>query len=292
MVPDVIETAAHFGDLAKIQEWLKEDGSDINGFDEDGWTLLTNAAWKGECEVVRFLLANGADTNAAGPVAYTALHAIARNIDPGPEKSRVYKAATLVLDAGANVDALCPEPAILDDDWDHSDSAPATPLMYAAADGNMAVIQLLLSRGASQLTTSTHDVEAIARRSENYTIASLLASVRRAGGWRAYVREPRVEMLVLRVLCEKGRATSRDGLHERVWGPNKFCPLGITYDLYKCLSEDARANVVAASRELFPSSPKEPRTTSWRQLPKEVFWKILSFWRAPRDFDPRELELA
>ncbi|KAH8043867.1 large conductance calcium-activated potassium channel [Aureococcus anophagefferens] len=57
------------------REWLKEDGSDINGFDEDGWTLLTNAAWK----------------------------------------------------------------AILDDDWDHSDSAPATPLIRKISESGVRI---------------------------------------------------------------------------------------------------------------------------------------------------------
>ncbi|KAH8048286.1 large conductance calcium-activated potassium channel [Aureococcus anophagefferens] len=82
------------------REWLKEDGSDINGFDEDGWTLLTNAAWK----------------------------------------------------------------AILDDDWDHSDSAPATPLIsgfMVVALGSMQPFSALLL--ASALLACADDVPRYSR---------------------------------------------------------------------------------------------------------------------------------
>ena len=294
LVPADIESAARRGKLEEIQAWLQMDGSDINGFDEDGWTLLSNAACEGQIDMVRFLLANGADANAAAPGNYNPLHAIART---SPFSACLLKAATLVLDAGANVDARCSEPVMINEEGaferamlEDDDAGTATPLMYAAVEGHVPLIRLLLSRGASLMTTGNlwTDVVAIARSSGRPHATDLLETVCRAGGWRAYVREPRTQLLSLRILCERDRAVTHVGLHERIWGPCQFCPPGIDFRIYKLLSEDVRAPLIAASREVFSSSPKEPRTTARRQLPREVFWKILSFWRSARDFDPSD----
>ena len=43
-------------------------------------------------------------------------------------------------------------------------------------------------------------------------VRALLSDVRAAGGWRSYVHRDRMRLLVLRALCEKGRATTSDGL--------------------------------------------------------------------------------
>ena len=62
-----------------------------------------------------------------------------------------------------------------------------------------------------------------AARPTETTTADLLAAVREAGGWQAYVDAPRAELLALRrelpSLRERGRATpsSNVPLHERLF---------------------------------------------------------------------------
>ena len=74
--------------------------------------------------------------------------------------------------------------------------------------------RLLLSRGAELHWTWWGDTaEDHARKcnAEYYTVAhqtaDFLASVRIAGGWKKYVHERRVDLCLLHVLVERGRAT-------------------------------------------------------------------------------------
>ena len=128
------------------------------------------------------------------------------------------------------------------------------------------------------------DAQLIARANGHDDQAKFLAEVKAIGGWGAYLHEPRRQMLSLRILCERGRATTRDFVHLRIWGPNTFIPPGITYAIFKGLSEGAREEVIALSRANFPSSQnKVPRTTRREQLPVEIFKKIVSYWRSDRD---------
>ena len=86
---------------------------------------------------------------------------------------------------------------------------------------------------------------------------ALLNDVRAAGGWRTYARRgfhgDRREMLVLRVLCERGRATTDDALLSR---------------LFPCV-ESARASddevVEAPARRLDP-------------VDRDAFRHVFSFW--------------
>ena len=119
--------------------------------------------------------------------------------------------AVFLLDAGARVDAR--------------DKDSYTSLFHVAVFGECAMVKLLLSRGASVHTVSaphddeypwiTHpnDPEAFARSYaraldiENdpasqapLEAADLLADVRAAGGWAAYVAAPRNQLLAFRRL--------------------------------------------------------------------------------------------
>ena len=82
-----------------------------------------------------------------------------------------------------------------------------------------------------------------------------------AGSWKAYARAPRVELVRLRSLCDRGRATP----------PHAASGM-------QTLSV---AEMVIFERLFaFPSSPT---TKTKASLPNEVFWQILSFWRSSRD---------
>ena len=71
-----------------------------------------------------------------------------------------------------------------------------------------------------------------------------IQDVRVAGGIKQYYRQPIVQLNVLRLLCERGRATAPSGVLSR----------------------------------LFPG----PKTLTGPKLPRELFVHVLSFWRSVR----------
>ena len=84
----------------------------------------------------------------------------------------------------------------------------------------------------------------------HYRARALLTAVISAGSWRKYLREPRVRLDTLRVLCARGRAAPPPG------------PLA----------------------RLFPcDAPCAGSVRARRVVPLDVFRKILGFWRSDRD---------
>ena len=145
------------------------------------------------------------------------------------EEMPMIKVSALLLDYGANVDSR--------------DVLERTPLMNAPTVG---CARFLLSRGArfDLRDTFGNDAEANALQYGYSHVARFLADARRAGTFERYVRAPRVCLNLLRVLCERGRASAprpeRRALDlGRVFGPQSG-------------------------------------------LPKEVFWLVLEFWRCER----------
>ena len=82
-------------------------------------------------------------------------------------------------------------------------------------------------------------------------VVDLLTAVEASGSWKAYVREPVVQLLCLRYLCLAGRATPP---------PN----------LTRCFGSPPIANADKART-------RARRATS-TPLPDEVFEHILAFW--------------
>ena len=84
---------------------IVDDGGDISGVDEDGYTIL-NLSLSYECvDVVRLALANGADVNQPGDSVgelplFTALSQ--------GDKELTLEVISLLLDAGANINATTP----------------------------------------------------------------------------------------------------------------------------------------------------------------------------------------
>ena len=218
---------------ALVRLYDEGDGVRIEEDGADGGTRLYHAAWKGWCSAITWLLEQGADVNVGWPVdGWTPLHgaALYGHLD----------AAVLLLDAGARVD---------DRDRDGH-----TALHCAACNGRKNMCKLLLSRGASLdvRTINGEDPEARARVLNRTATADVLAAVRAAGGWPAYVAAPRVQLLMLRIRCEQGRAVAPTDLAR----------------LFASVTE-RRASLRGA------------RNTA--ALPKELFWHIAQFWRSDRD---------
>lgn len=118
--------AAYHGD-AELARRLIAAGADANAANRFGAFALSEAAIVGSAPVIESLLAGGADPNARNPEGETALMAVARNGN--------LEAATLLLDAGADVNAK--------ESW-----GGQSALMWAAAQQQPAMIELLIARGA------------------------------------------------------------------------------------------------------------------------------------------------
>jgi len=80
----------------------------------------------------------------------------------------------------------------------------------------------------------------------------LLRDVRLADGWKRYTNVPRKGLLILRELCNRGRAAPPPELKALF-----------------CTSSDARPRTRKARRRM--------------PLPTPVFWHVVSFWRSDRD---------
>jgi len=237
--------AARRGDIEAIQEWFSTGSRDINErHPRNSWTLLMEAtgSHEGQIETMRFLVANGANLEAESLSGWTALFIATCN--------KYVNAAMFLLDHGAQVDARA--------------KGVLTPLMFSALSGRDDVIRFLLYRGAD-LDARDEDgsnAEELARQEDSYDAAILLADVRRAGGWRGYVRYPRFRLLMLRILAEQGRAETKDDLLVRLF------PAGPP------ATED-----VKRPREAY-------RAQKGGSLPRGIFMHILGYWRSDRDYDP------
>jgi len=87
----------------------------------------------------------------------------------------------------------------------------------------------------------------------------LLSEVLTAGSWKRYVREPCVDLLLLRILCQRGRASAPRGPLERLFSAS------------------------------FTSSGAK-RAARGASLPDSLFWVVLSYWRSSRQVGPPDHE--
>jgi ankyrin repeat protein len=134
--------AATFGDLDRLTELLA-DGPDLaDAMSGDGFTPLHLAAFFGQTDAVRLLLARGAtfDRNGTGWMTGTPLHAAASGSHAGVVR--------MLLEAGA--------------DPNNRQRHGYTPLHSAAANGDLESIELLLDAGADPAVTNDAGETALA----------------------------------------------------------------------------------------------------------------------------------
>ena len=118
--------AANIGDPARVAAALKK-GVEVNAPEaKKASTALMFAAERGFVEIVKTLLAQGANLNHQNKYGFAALHAAASN-----NHAEVVK---LLLEKGAQVDPR--------------DELGQTPLYFAAERGYLEVVRLLVARGA------------------------------------------------------------------------------------------------------------------------------------------------
>ena len=208
--------------------------------------LLTAAASCSE-EIVGEVLRRGGDVHYAGwGIAWTSMHAAAIRGNTG--------VITLLLKHGARVDYL-------------SSDDGRSPLMVAAEDTRLpndqlgnhqtcATMRLLLAHGADlravniynrtardfavslQTSMESHlnaarEYEAQEARAKFLKAASVVAlfdEIYAAGSWKRYANEPRVQLLMLRCLCAKGRAAPSPGMFANLLA----LPTAVFWSVLKC----------------------------------------------------------
>jgi ankyrin repeat protein/tetratricopeptide (TPR) repeat protein len=121
-------------DRAAIIEERLARGGDINAKDENGWTLLHEAAHEGDIELVEMLLAKGADVNVKNDAGLTPLYYAVQENNATTE---------LLLAKGADVGVR--------------NASGQTVLHTAAEAGNTDVVEILLAKGADVNAKDKHD---------------------------------------------------------------------------------------------------------------------------------------
>jgi ankyrin len=167
-----LQLACANGNAAMIEALLKA-GADIEKPDGAGETPLMTAVRGGEAAAVRVLLSKGAKVNAREPeYGQTALMVAARGDQPA--------LIALLVRAGAQIDArtrVGPEPrfrlpsentgskgkGISRGGWPEWGSRPARPggmtaLLYAAREGHLEAVRLLLAAGANRELAQADEV--------------------------------------------------------------------------------------------------------------------------------------
>jgi uncharacterized protein len=123
-----VHEAAAVGDEVRLMAWIKAQPELLEAYSHDGFTPLQLGAFFSQADVVKFLLARGADVNAVShnPMKLRALHsAAAANHIP---------ITKLLLANGAEVDA--------------KQAGGFTPLHAAAQNGSTEMTKLLMEWGA------------------------------------------------------------------------------------------------------------------------------------------------
>jgi len=240
--PSEIVDAIQRGDYRVVRQWLKAAGpgsDDLNEiFTEEYETcrlvvyLLDNKYRSDRTELLKLLVAHGCDVRKTNGYGFTALHF-----------SKYQGEAAVCINSGADLDAPSHRPRL-------------TPLMMAVREDHPDVVRLLLHSGADPFIEDLNgkDAEAIATLHGRIRSRDLIRDVKRAGGWKRYLKEPRIELVRLRSLCARGRATPpADPVLVRLFGA--------------------------------PASPttKPARVSNRHPLPNEVVWHVLAYWRSSRD---------
>ena len=224
-----LRQAIHQG-FADVVPTLLRYGANPNKSDGDGgFSPLEYAIRKGSGDVVPTLLRYGADASES-PLLATA----ARDNKPA--------LVALLLKFGADPDDL---------------SYGVMPLHDAAAEKeDRCELTRVLLRGGASLDATLHGrtPEEVCRESEgNENTRRLLSDVTAAGGWKRYARAPRIQLLMLRELCRRGRAVAPRGPLRRLFSAS------------------------------FANSITKRAARGGASLPDSLFWLITSFWRSAQE---------
>lgn len=149
---------------SEISGLLINEGAYVDTRSGDGMTPLMNAVYQGSRDTASALIEAGADVNARKPDSrWTALHYTANSTEHGNRGTHDAALATLLVEHGANVNALTGE--------------MFTPLILTAINGRYSVAEALLEAGARTDLDDRNGNTALewAKHEENYAIAAAIA---------------------------------------------------------------------------------------------------------------------
>ena len=179
----IVVAAAGRGDLDTVRQLVDDTPAWIHTVGSHGRTMLWEAAYRGKLAMVQFLLERGADINLPG------CYHIEHHLEITPYCAARQKGrdtvADYLLQHGATIDIhtaaylgdfdavhslLENDPALLNEGslqtvmlpaghphtFEYRKEAWATPLCYAILGGNLAIVELLISRGAIVKPHSEH----------------------------------------------------------------------------------------------------------------------------------------
>ena len=241
------------GDVPTLRNWFATGNRDANVvFDIESWAESEsdsedNDPWNGTLlhaltyekarfrsdasDAIRLVLAHGADPNLQNRAGEPPIHWC-----EFPEEMSV------LIDAGADMSGL-------------------QDFGFLFRHHGLALAKVALSRGVpwdlqkgvwKDIVNGLYNT-ALTGADQPKTVRDFIREFTAAGSWKAYARQPRVELVRLRSLCARGRATPPPELEQ----------------LFDCPSSATT------------KTPKAARAA--RPLPNEVFWHVLSFWRSSRD---------
>ncbi len=156
--PEAFWEAALNGDMEGVNSMLKL-GMDVNVVDEDGRTALMFAGYNGHTEIAKILIGRGAKVDAMDSSHRTALLFAATG--PFPETVK------FLLDKKSNPNVV--------DNGEHF-----SPLMHAAAEGNLDIVKILLEYGADLYLKDVDGdtAESFARQKGHTAVADYLKSMK------------------------------------------------------------------------------------------------------------------
>ena len=142
-----LHAAATVGDLGRVRDLVEADLTSIHAYSGDGFAPLGLAAYTGRLDVVRYLLSKGADVNQVGrnPSKFTAL--------TGAVASRHRDVVAVLLEAGA--------------DPNYGYGGGYTPVLEAAAHGDIPLLELLVARGGDVTAETEKGKTAVGLALEN-----------------------------------------------------------------------------------------------------------------------------
>jgi ankyrin repeat protein len=154
LTPLVYAARAGSLDAARV---LLEAGADVNQVTRYGWSPLLAATQNRNYQLGKFLIEQGADVNLANKGGWTPLYLATdnRNLEGGDYPTRRpdmddLEYITLLLDAGADPNAQLIESTetrtVFTNQW--LDEEGATAFLRASQSGDVALMRLLLERGA------------------------------------------------------------------------------------------------------------------------------------------------
>jgi hypothetical protein len=255
---------------------------------------------------VEFLVQHGADVNYADAKGFSILHVLANSCSPQKALSFI----PTIVALGGRVDAKTINESTVNWAQESFTSPGVTPLMLAAertpgyitdreeVRHDMVLVARQLLRCGADINVKSgysgggctaaefaegyfHDLCSGYAWNDQEVMVEFLKEVERAGSFKKWLKEPRKELLVLRKLVERGRATAPRAVPAfaaaaRYAGPRAGMVF-TTRDGATGYYRDAAAYV---PERLFITS-----TPAAGGLPDVLFWKVLSFWRSSRDDD-------